>query len=267
MKEFFGKRTERLFNLHDLDFDKLALYILPRFILEIVRKYLRLEVEGLENIPLRGRALILPNHSGWSGFDVVMIGNEVHKATGRIPRTLAHKAWFLGDVKILSYKMGLKEATMENGLHLLKKNNIVVLFPEGEYGNFKPSSEAYRLREFRRGFIRMAMATGAPIVPTIVIGAEETHINLAQLKFTKYLKGQIIPLPLNIIPLPAKWKIRFLEPIHLKGYSQKDIEDSDLVHRLADEIREKMQSAINKELKDRQWVYFPPIDDDQESLY
>ncbi len=261
MKDFFGKRKEKLFDLDDLDLDRLALYVLPRFLLEIIRKYLRLEIEGMENVPDKGRAIVLPNHSGWSGFDVVMVGNEIHKAKKRIPRILAHRAWFLGDIKILSHKMGLQEASTENGLKLLKKNNIVVLFPEGEHGNFKPTSERYHLKEFRRGFVRMAMVTGAPIIPTIVIGAEETHINLATLKFTKYLKGQIIPIPLNILPLPAKWKIKFLEPVYLSGYTAKDAENSDLVHKVALEIQEKMQAAIDVELKKRKWIYFkPPVE-------
>lgn len=261
MKEFFGKRREKLFDLHNLDFDRLALYVLPRFLLEVIRKYLRLEVEGLHNVPDKGRAIILPNHSGWSGFDAVMIGNEIYKAKNRIARILAHHAFFVGDIKVIAEKMGMQEASTENGLRLLKKNNIVILFPEGEQGNFKPTSERYHLQEFKRGFVRMAMVTGAPIIPTIVIGAEETHINLAQLKLTKYLRGQIIPLPLNILPLPAKWKIKFLEPIHLVGYTEEDTHNHDLVHSIATDIQAKMQAAINEELKTRKWIYFPPPDE------
>src|SRR4051812_35238742 len=116
MREFFGKRRKKLFNLHQLDFERLLLYVMPKLLLEIVRKYLRLEVEGLENIPSKGRAIIVPNHSGWSGYDAVMIGNEIYKAKKRIPRILAHQAYFLGDVKIVSEKMGLRKASTENGL-------------------------------------------------------------------------------------------------------------------------------------------------------
>ena len=97
-------------------------------------------------------------------------------------------------------KMGFVEASKANGLNALKKKKLVALFPEGEYGNFKPTTKRYHLQEFKRGFIRLALETQAPIIPTLILGAEETHINLAQLKFTKYLRGMVLPLPLNIIP-------------------------------------------------------------------
>ena len=258
MKGFFGKRTEKIFDLHNLELDKLALYVLPRFIFEIIRKYFRLDVEGFEHIPQHGKAIVLPNHSGWIGLDVCMIGNEIYKKKHRVPRIIAHKAWFLGDIKIMSEKMGLIEASTENTMKTLKKNNIVILFPEGESGNFKPTSERYHLQEFKRGFVRMALITGAPIIPTIVIGAEESSINLASLKLTKYLRGAIIPIPLNIVPLPAKWKIKFLEPIKFEGYTAKDAENKELVYRLAAEVQAKMQKALDEELKNRKWIYFQP---------
>ncbi len=258
MKNFFGKRTEKIFDLENLDMDKLALYVLPRFILDVIRKYFRLDIEGLEFVPKKGRAIILPNHSGWTGLDAVMIANEIYKSKHRVPRILAHKAWFMGDIKVLSEKVGFSQASTENAMRLLKKNNLVILFPEGEQGNFKPTSERYHLQEFKRGFVRMAMATGAPIIPTLVIGAEESNINLARLKLTKYLKGSIIPIPLNFMPLPAKWKIKFLTPITLEGYSAKDTENTELVHEIANDIKARMQIALDQELKDRKFVYFPP---------
>src|SRR5690606_24060997 len=130
-------------------------------------------------------------------------------------RVLTHHLWFISPVTALpAQKLGFIEATTKNGYSLLKKNNLVVLFPEGEYGNFKPSQKAYKLREFKRGFTRLSLMTRAPVIPTLILGAEETHINLRQLKFTKYLFGTVLPLPLNVLPLPAKWKIIFMEPIY-----------------------------------------------------
>lgn len=231
---------------------------IPLFLLEIMRKYFRLEVEGIENVPAKGRALIVPNHSGVTALDAVMVGNEIHRSRKRVPRILAHPLWFVGpNIRILARKMGLEEANKDAGENLLKKGNCVMIFPEGAAGNFKPTAKRYHLQEFRRGFVRMAMATKAPIIPTVVIGAEETNINLSSISLTSALKGTIIPIPLNVLPLPAKWKIIFLPKIDMSKYSKKDAANSELVHSIAERVREQIQAKIDSELEKREWIYFP----------
>ncbi|MGE3261432.1 MAG: lysophospholipid acyltransferase family protein [Bacteriovoracia bacterium] len=230
----------------------------PAFLLEIIRKYFRLEVEGIENVPKKGKCLIVPNHSGVTAIDAVMVGNEIQRHLKRIPRILAHPLWFVGpNIRVLARRMGLEEADKDAGERLLRLNRCVMIFPEGAAGNFKPTAQRYQLQEFRRGFVRMAMATKAPIVPVVVIGAEETHINLSNISLTKVLKGTIIPIPLNVLPLPAKWKIIFLPPISMKKYSKKDAANSELVHAIAESVRKLIQDRINEELAKREWIYFP----------
>lgn len=231
---------------------------LPHFLLEIVRNYFRLEVEGLEHVPKKGRVLLVPNHSGVTALDAVMVGHEIYRNIGRIARVLAHPLWFIGPhIRVLSKRMGLAEASKGAGEKLLRKGHAVLIFPEGEAGNFKPTAQRYKLREFRRGFVRMAMATKCPIVPIVVIGAEETNINLSNLKFHSMLKGILIPIPLNVLPLPAKWKIIFLPPIDMKDYSPEDADNSDLVHKIANEVRERIQARMDEEISKRDWIYFP----------
>lgn len=231
---------------------------IPLFLLEIVRKYFRLEVEGIEHLAQKGRMLVVPNHSGFTALDAVMVGHEIHRAHGRVPRILAHPLWFVGpNIRILARKMGLEEADKTAGERLLRAGECVMIFPEGAAGNFKPTAKRYQLQEFRRGFVRMAMATKAPIVPTVVIGAEETNINLSAISLTKVLKGTIIPLPLNILPLPAKWKIIFLPPVPMSAYTRKDAADTELVHKISESIRASIQNKIDEELKKREWIYFP----------
>lgn len=236
--------------------ENLIYRVLPHFVAELARTYFRLQVEGTENIPRRGPAIIAPNHSGYSGFDALLLAHEIKKSTGRIPRVLTHHLWFATQATAVpAEKFGFIEATTSNATSQLNKNNLVILFPEGERGNFKPSAERYHLQEFKRGFIRLAIQRQCPIIPTLVIGAEETHINLAQLKLSKYLPGLILPLPLNIIPLPAKWKIVFLQPIELP-YKPEAADDRELVAELASEIKENMQKQIRKELEKRGSAFF-----------
>ncbi len=243
-----------------IDFEKLGpkqlfYKVLPHFILEIMTKYFRLKIEGVENIPKSGAALITPNHSGYSGFDAVLLSHHIQKKIGRVPRVLTHALWFLTKgTSIPMNKMGFIEATTPNGVKYLDKKQLVVLFPEGEHGNFKSSANAYKLQEFKRGFVRMALQTGAPIIPCLIIGAEETHINIAKLKLGKYLKGTVLPLPLNTLPLPAKWKIIFMEPIHLP-YRKDKANDKELVHEIALDIRERMQKELSRHVKKRKNIF------------
>jgi 1-acyl-sn-glycerol-3-phosphate acyltransferase len=169
---------------------------------------------------------------------------------------LAHRFWYLSKLtSVPAEKVGFIQANMPNAMKQLKKNNLVVLFPEGEYGNFKPTAQRYHLQRFRTGFIRLALMRQCPIVPTLILGAEETHINLARLKFSKYLPGAVLPLPLNVLPLPAKWKIVFLPPIYLP-YKPSAADDRELVHELCADIREKMQAAISEQISKRGSIFF-----------
>ncbi len=251
MINFFKKPNEKVFSLAQLSKDELLYRVFPRLFMEILKKYFRLEIEGLENIPKKGPVIITPNHSGFSGFDAMILSYILQENTNRIPRVLTHHLWFLTNTTALpAQKLGFIEATFDNDLKELKKNNLIVLFPEGEHGNFKASEKKYQLQEFKRGFVRLALKTEAQIVPTVILGAEETHINLKKLKFSKFLRGIVLPLPLNIIPLPAKWKIIFLPPIQLP-YPPAQVSNSDLCHEIASEIQESLQDRLNEELKKR----------------
>ena len=255
MDHIFKNPNEKLTDLFSLDKEQLLYRVLPRFMMEIMSKYFRLEIEGAEHIPSQGSGLIIPNHSGYAGFDAMILAHQTHEITHRVARVLTHPLWFwTKTTSIPATKLGVHEATTKNGLKFLRKKDLVILFPAGEMGNFKPSTKAYRLQEFKRGFVRMALQTKTPIIPTVIIGAEETHINLRKISLSRYLSGLVLPLPLNVLPLPAKWKVRFLEPLYLP-YKPSAAADTELVHEIAADVRDRMQRAINRELKRRDSIY------------
>ena len=70
-------KREKIFNLKSLATDKLLFHVLPRFMMELMRKYFRMEVEGIENLPKDGPCIIAPNHSGYAGFDAFCLKNEI----------------------------------------------------------------------------------------------------------------------------------------------------------------------------------------------
>ena len=218
--------------------------MLPHLVMDLLRKYFRLEVFGGEKIPSNGPVIIAPNHSGFMGFDALILSYEIFKLTKRIPRVLAHHFWFLTKTTAVPFqKFGFIQASSRNASEVLKKNNLLILFPEGETGNFKPSSKMYVLQDFKPGVIRLAIQRQCPIIPTLIVGAEESHLNISQIKFGKLLGNLVLPLPLNLIPLPVKWRIYFLDALRLP-YPPSAADDSVLVNEVTQELREKMQKQL-----------------------
>jgi 1-acyl-sn-glycerol-3-phosphate acyltransferase len=250
-----GRTLNQALKRRGLTREQFAYKVLPSFFLDIIQRYLRVRTEGLSNIPSDGPYIIIANHSGYMGFDALMLAHQVHNFKNRVPRVIAHKLWFLHpEISVHATKLGLIPATYANGLKILQMGEPLILFPEGEEGNFKPSRSRYRLRRFRRGFVRLALATGVPIIPAVVIGAEETHITLSQIRWAKQVLGIIVPVPLNVVPLPAKWTIRFLKPIRLRG-SAKRADDIEYVTKVSRHVRLKLQKALHAQLKKRDRIF------------
>ncbi|MBV6492782.1 MAG: hypothetical protein LDLANPLL_00783 [Turneriella sp.] len=231
-----------------------AIKFFPESLFDILAAYFRLEIEGAENLPNggKGRMLIVPNHSNALGYDAFMMIMALKKITRRIPRTMGHTFWFSnGFLAAFSRAMGTFPADLKEGLNALRDGNMVVIFPEGAEGNFKVSSSMYKMVEFNPGFVPLAIMQQAPVVPAAIIGAEESTINLAKIDTFKDLIGASIPLPLNILPFPAKWKIKFLPPIDFGKYNKKDIKDARFVKEINQNIRYRIQNELNKELSRR----------------
>ena len=103
------------------------------------------------------------------------------------------------------------------------EQQLVLVFPEGAKATEKLYKDRYKLRRFGRGgFVEAAMRAGVPIVPVAVVGAEEAMPTFAQVGLLKRLTGLIyFPITplfphfglLGAAYLPAKFKLRFLEPV------------------------------------------------------
>jgi 1-acyl-sn-glycerol-3-phosphate acyltransferase len=159
---------------------------------------------------------------------------------------------FLGP---LMNRIGGVRADPENAERLLLKDELVAVFPEGEKGMGKLWRDRYRLQRFGRGgFVKLALRTGAPIIPVAVVGAEEAAPMLGKVTwFAKNIGIPWIPVtptfpwlgPAGLLPLPSKWYVEFGAPIELPhSHGPAAAEDRLLVNRLADQIRTQIQQMI-----------------------
>ena len=235
------------------------------------RYWFRVEHEGIENVPSEGGALLVSNHSGALPPDAPMIMQAIRKDHPQ-PRPLymLGEHWFKGypGIGLLTNKIGLVAAHPANARRLLAdERRLVVVFPEGQKGSRKLYWQRYKLRRFGRGgFVRTAMRAGTPIVPIAVVGAEEAAPIFAHVPLLQRLTG-LIYFPINhafphfglaapFMYLPAKFKIRFLEPVDLSGYGPEDADDMALVQTIAEDVRARIQTELDRLVASRTSVWF-----------
>jgi 1-acyl-sn-glycerol-3-phosphate acyltransferase len=233
------------------------------------RYWFRAEVEGIENVPDTGGALLVSNHSGALPPDAAMIGKSIREEHPHPrPLNITVEHFFKGypGFSMLAPKIGCVAAHPANVHRLLAdEQQLVLVFPEGRKGTEKLYKDRYRLRRFGRGgFVEAAMRAGTPIVPVCVVGAEEAQPIFAHLNAVKRLTGLLYaPLtptfphlgPLGMLAyLPAKFKLRFLEPITFDEPGMH--EDKGLVQTVAHDVRARIQENLWEMVGKRKSVWF-----------
>jgi 1-acyl-sn-glycerol-3-phosphate acyltransferase len=234
------------------------------------RYWFRAEVEGIENVPATGGALIVSNHSGALPPDAAMIGKSIkeeHPHPRPLNVTVEHFFKGFPGFSMLLPKIGCVAAHPANVHRLLyDEEQLVLVFPEGRKGTEKLYKDRYKLRRFGRGgFVEAAMRAQAPIVPVCVVGAEEALPTFAQLGLLQRLTGLIYFPVTHNFPwlgpfafaqpyLPAKFKIRFLEPIRFDRPGM--YEDKSLVQTIAHEVRGRIQENVWDMVQKRTSIWF-----------
>jgi len=227
--------------------------------------YWRIEATGLDHIPRQGRAVLVGTHRGFMPWDAIMALHIVVRETGRIPRFLTHPGLFkVPFIDSFLTKLGGVNACQESAGELLEREALVGIYPEGVRGAFSLLRDAYRIQpSWRNTFVQIALRHRAPIIPFVNVGSANALPVFAQIysrRWTRISAWPCIPVssfPLVPVPLPSKWRLRFLPPIQLdRQYHPDAVQDSALVSRIGLDVRNRMQAAINDLLRERGSVFF-----------
>ena len=172
--------------------------LLDRTVVEFFYRYwFRVEVEGVENVPAEGGALLVSNHAGALPPDAPMIVKAIREEHPR-PRPV--------------------HLTVE---HFFKGYPLFSMLVAKIGGVPAHPANVHRLLYF-------------PITPTF------PHLGLAGM----------------LGYLPAKFRIRFLEPIETDGWGAEPWHDAGLVQTVAEEVRARIQEELYDMLAHRRSVWF-----------
>lgn len=267
--DFMRRRLSGDYPVDEFGFDpELLDTVLMAPMRPLFRSWFRVEVRGLHNVPDEGAALVVANHSGTIAVDAVMTQlalldeHPEHRHLRMLGADLVFAMPFLAE---LARKAGHTLACMADAQRLLAEGQLVGVWPEGFKGIGKPFAERYKLQRFGRGgFVAAAVRTGAPIIPTAIVGAEEIYPKIGEIPLLARLLGMpyfpITPTfpwlgPLGMVPLPSKWIIEFGEPIRTDDLPEGSADDPMTILETTDRVRETIQQGLYRILVDRPGVF------------
>lgn len=218
------------------------------FIWPLYKNYFKVKVHGKKNVrdvPY----MVCSNHSGQIAIDgmLITVAFSLEMEHPRILRSMIER--FMAAMPFVgpwSFEGGAVLGDRQNCINLLKRKQSVLVFPEGVRGVSKSTKDFYKLQPFSKGFFRLALQTGTPVLPIAVIGAEEFFPFVYQAKgLAKMLGLPAIPVSTNYIPLPSPVDIYIGEEYKMPDNLSADSPDS-----LIDEHINNIENIIKKMTSD-----------------
>ena len=226
-------------------------------LLRMLDRWFHYRVEGLENVPRQGPALLALNH-GPVPIDAPLLGLHIYQELSRLPRGLTdHLVFKLPGMRELFLAAGAVDGRHSTADQLLERGNLVIVMPGGAPEAFKPSSKAYELYwRQRTGFARLAIRQQVPVVPAACIGIDELYtVPFDMFEVGRRLTG-VRSLPLGLMwgrgPFPRRVPLTHWlgAPIEPPGPASL-AEDEPTVLAFRDQVTEAMESLIARGLQAR----------------
>jgi 1-acyl-sn-glycerol-3-phosphate acyltransferase len=203
--------------------------ILKSFLIPLLMFVFRPKVTGLRHVPSKGPVIIASNHLSFSDsiFMPVVVPRDVtflaksEYFTSPGLKGFIKKITFiaLGQVPVDRSGGKRSEAAIITGLRLLQENRCVGIYPEGT------RSPDGRLYKGRTGIARMAIESGAPVIPVAMF-------NTAEIQPT----GQVVPKVRRV-------EMVFGEPMYFSG----DSTDQAVLRSATNELMEKIAELSKQE--------------------
>jgi 1-acyl-sn-glycerol-3-phosphate acyltransferase len=193
----FAVSHERAHELARVNGANRVLYFLLRLVLvPVTRLFFGLTATGTERIPATGPVVIAPNHKSF--WDAFFIAAVVRRPVHFMGKAELFEGWrgrlfvALGGFPVR--RGDSDEFAIDTSRAILERGEVLALFPEGTR---VPDPD--RLGVPRRGAARLAIETGAPVVPTAITGTEKRRFHLP--RRVRIAFGEPVPVT-DLSPTP-----------------------------------------------------------------
>ncbi len=219
------------------------------------KHYFSVKVLGAENVPTRGRAMLVGNHSGGVAIDGMMTIASMFfaKDPPRLAQGMVEKFMNrLPFAAMLSSKLGQFTGLPEHCIRLLEDERLLMVFPEGARGTAKLYRDRYSLVRFGTGFVRLAMRTRSPIIPFAFLGGGAAFptvhnaVALGKMMGAPYVPITAYGLP---VPLPVKLEVEYGEPLVFSGTGA---EADTVIEGYVERVRASIAEMIERGRKRRE---------------
>jgi 1-acyl-sn-glycerol-3-phosphate acyltransferase len=232
----------------------------------LIDYWFRMEMDGWENLP-DPPVLLVGIHSGAPFvWDAWTVGVQWWRRFGqdRPLHGTAHDALMAIPVIGRYFRaMGVLPAAPDSIATALAEGRDVAVWPGGEVDSLRPWYERDRANlAGRKGFVKMAIRAGVPIVPIATVGGADAMPVLFRgdrvsraLKLDKLLRIKVFPLAISLpwgiapaalpqLPLPAKIRTRFMPAVELETDPER-ADDEQYVQRKYAEVQDSIQRGMD----------------------
>lgn len=245
----------------------------------LMDRYFRLDIDGWDNLPQQPCLLIGVHSGGPLTMDAWTVALAWWRQFGesRALHGTAHDV-LMNAPGLGSYfrRLGTISPSRENIQAAFDKGDDVILWPGGEVDCYRTwANRDKAVLGGRKGFIRMAIRSGVPIVPVATVGGHDTLFVLSEgrglaraLKLKERMRSDVAPItlsapfgvalhltPFQHLPLPAKIRTRLLEPVYLDTDPAR-VDDQDYVDRMYAEVESRIQASMDELAAKRRFPIF-----------
>jgi 1-acyl-sn-glycerol-3-phosphate acyltransferase len=166
--------------------------------LEAMKRWHRYSVEGLEHLRTPGSKLLIAYHGRGIPLDLALLAEEVRRVEGYLPRSIVHEG--LWHIPLFPEYLAANGCIRGDGPELrgaIARGESVFIAPGGTYEGLRGFWHRHEVDwGKRRGYLRLALELGVPLVPAATAGMDDRFIGLND--------GHALGRRLN---LPAKWPL------------------------------------------------------------